>query len=255
MSGTTPAAGAPAVQPRSLVTQVHDEVRAAIASGRHAPGDAVGIADTAKRLGVSATPVREALARLAAQGVLEFHPNLGYRVPAMPTARAYTEWATARVIVESNALRFILGPIDPTLLDEAEALNERIRTTVFGDDADGIRAYSELNWAFHARLIALSRNAILADLHQRLYAAPQFARIFVGRGIPAQERIAAEHASILRRLRRGDREGAAQALQDHIVDSLERDARLADVSLSLARLVPARRARNHSSKRIKEENA
>ena len=82
----------------------------------------------------------------------------------------------------------------------------------------------------------------------------QFARIFVGRGIPAQARVAAEHAAILRKLRRGDREGAAQALQDHIVDSLERDARLADVSLSLARLVPARPPRTPRPKRNQEEN-
>ena len=242
-----------AVQARSLASQVYEAVRGEITRGDHAPGRAVSIADTAKRLQVSATPVREALARLAAEGLLQFHPNVGYRVPELPSAQAYTDWAVARIVVESNALRFVVGPIDAALLDEAEAINERIRTTRFGGDVDDVRAFSELNWAFHARLIALSRNAILADLHARLYAAPQFSRIFIGRGIPAQARIAAEHAAILRRLRRGDRSGAAQALQDHIVDSLERDARLAEVSLSLSRLVARQDDTTHNSPRSKEE--
>ena len=145
-------------------------------------------------------------------------------------------WAVARVVVESNALTYILGPIDTRLIEAAEATNAQIRTTEFGTGPEGIRRFSELNWRFHAQLIALARNPLLEDLHARLYAAPQFSRIFLGRGIPSQTQVAAEHARILRALRRGDRAGASTALRRHIIDSLDRDARLADVSLSLKRL-------------------
>jgi DNA-binding GntR family transcriptional regulator len=225
----------------SLVAQVHDDVRDRIVSGEIACGSAVNIAETAKRLGVSATPVREALARLAAEGLLRFQENIGYSVPALPTAQDYTDWAVARIAVESSALAYILGPIDPRLLDEAEALNRAIRTTRFGGDPSSVRRFSELNWAFHSRLIALARNATLSELHARLYAAPQFGRIFLGRGIPNQADVVAEHDAIVARLRRGDRAGAAAALRDHIVDSLERDARTAALSVSLKRLAPRRR--------------
>jgi DNA-binding GntR family transcriptional regulator len=228
----------------SLVAQVYEDVRDRIASGAHACGTGVGIAETAKRLGVSTTPVREALARLAAEGLLQFQENLGYRVPELPTAKDYTDWAVARIVVESNALSFILGPIDARLLDEAEAINREIRTKRFGGGAVDVRRFSELNWAFHSRLIALARNAMLSALHARLYAAPQFARIFLGRGIPSKSLVADEHDAILKLLRQGDRAGAATALRDHIVDSLERDAHTAEVSLSLRRLAPVRRSAN-----------
>ena len=201
------------------------------------PGASVSIADIAKRFGVSATPVREAFGRLAAEGQLHFVDNIGYSVPALPAAKEYIDWAVARVVVESNAIQYVMGPLDARLLDEADAINARIRATQFGTDHDGIRQFSELNWRFHARLIALARNPLLDDIHARLYAAPQFSRIFLGRGIPNQGLVAAEHAKVLRQLRRGDRAGAAQALSEHIVDSLERDARLSDVSISLKRLV------------------
>ncbi|HEX4884118.1 MAG TPA: GntR family transcriptional regulator [Casimicrobiaceae bacterium] len=230
----------PPLRRQSLVAQVYDDVRDRIVAGAIACGTGVSIAETAKRLGVSATPVREALARLAAEGLLVFHENVGYRVPDLPTAQDYTDWAVARIVVESNALTYILGPVDPRLLDEADALNREIRATRFGGDVDGVRRFSELNWAFHSRLIALARNATLSELHARLYAAPQFARIFLGRGIPNKAHVVAEHDAIVQRLRRGDRAGAAAALRDHIVDSLERDARTAELSVSLKRLARGR---------------
>lgn len=226
-----------AVRARSLVAQVHEEMRRRIADGEFPPGTAVGIADIARRFGISATPVREAFGRLAAEGQLHFVDNIGYSVPALPVAREYVDWAVARVVVESSALLYVLGPIDTRLLDDAEAINERIRTTAFGTNQDGIRQFSELNWRFHAKLIALARNPLLDDVHARLYAAPQFSRIFLGRGIPNQALVSAEHAKVLRQLRRGDCSAAAQALSEHIVDSLERDARLSDVTLSLKRVV------------------
>jgi DNA-binding GntR family transcriptional regulator len=70
--------------------------------------------------------VREAFGRLAAEGQLHFVDNIGYSVPALPAARDYVDWAVARVVVESSALLYMLGPLDARLLDEADAINERL---------------------------------------------------------------------------------------------------------------------------------
>ena len=226
-----------AIRPRSLVSQVHDSVQQRIAAGEIEPGAPLCIAELAKTLGVSQTPVREALARLAASGLAEFKDNIGYRVASLPSARDYTDWAVARIVVESNALRFVIGPLDSRLVDEATTINRQLATHNFGEDADGIRQYSELNWAFHACLIALARNPLLGEIHARLYRAPQFSRIFLGRGIPRRAEIVAEHETILQHLRQGARQLAADALREHIVDSLERDARLADSAVSLRHLL------------------
>jgi DNA-binding GntR family transcriptional regulator len=240
------------VRANSLVAQIHEALRERIATGVFPPGTAVSIAEVSKSFAVSATPVREALARLAAEGQLRFVENIGYSVPPLPDVGDYENWAVARLVVECNALSYILGPLDMRVLDEAEAINERIRDTTFGTGQAGVRQFSELNWRFHAKLIGLARNPLLDDIHARLYAAPQFSRIFLGRGNPNQGLVAAEHTKILRQLRRGDCEGAAAALREHIVDSLERDARLSDLSVSLKRLVrgettrPSRKQRPRS---------
>ncbi len=231
------------VRVRSLVAQVYEEAGRAIASGEFAPGATVGIAEFAKRFAVSATPVREAFARLTSEGRLRFVDNIGYSVPPLPTGKDFTDWAVARVVVESNALLYAMGPLDARLLDEAAAINKRIASTDFGTEQSGIRRYSELNWRFHARLIALARNPLLDEIHQRLNGAPQFGRIFHGRGIPSQATVVAEHERVLKHLRRGDRDGAAAALREHIIESLERDARMSDVSVSLRRLAPHNKRR------------
>ena len=226
------------IRPRSLATQVQEEVQRRLAAGALAPGSAINIAELSREIGVSPTPVREALARLAAEGQLVFVHNIGYRLPDAPTPQQYLDWAVARVVVETNALLYILGPVDPGTLDEAEAINAQIRDTDFGTGAAGIRRFSELNWRFHARLLALARNPLLDEVHARLYAAPQFSRIFLGRGIRHQAKVAAEHQRVVAMLRHGDLDAAAEALRLHIVDSLQRDARLSHVSLSLQRVKP-----------------
>ena len=241
------ASAASPVRARSLVQQIHAEVGQQIDAGDFAPEQPVSIADLARRHGVSPTPVREALARLAAEGKLRFTENIGYSVPPLPGARDYSDWALARLVVEAGALDHILGPLDARLLDEAEAVNARIASEDFGRTATSVRRFSELNWRFHACLVALARNPMLDELHARLYRSPQFSRIFLGRGVVHQQQVAEEHAAVLRALHAGEHAAATAALRAHIVDSLERDARLSDLSLSLRRMDSERRASRMSA--------
>ncbi|MGX9937939.1 GntR family transcriptional regulator [Advenella kashmirensis] len=242
----TQQSGLSTIRPTSLADQVHAQVQHMIAAGRFAPGTAINIAQLSRQCGVSHTPIREALARLAAEGQLIFVRNIGYRLPEPPTIKQYTDWAVARVVVESNALLYILGPIDLALIDKAQQINDQIRQSDFGKTASGIRRFSELNWRFHATLIGLADNAMLEDAHSRLYASPQFSRIFLGRGVINQNEVAVEHERVLACLRDGDRQAAAQALRDHIVDSLERDAQQSHISGLIRRTLNGRLSEDNS---------
>lgn len=225
------------VRARSLSRQVHEEIVQLLDSGEFPAGASVGISDLARRFEISATPVREALAGLAAEGRLLFHENIGYRVPALPTAREYADWAAARIAVESSALLFTFGPIDGALLDAADSINEEMRRTRWDGAGSSARRYSELNRRFHAAIVAVARNPLLDDLQQRLYAGRHFANVFIGRGMPAVEHVVAEHQRIVDALRRGETAEAARQLRAHIVQSLERDARVTDAAPSLRRLM------------------
>ena len=225
------------VRARSLSRQVHEEIVQLIDSGEFPAGAPVGISDLARRFEVSATPVREALAALAAEGRLLFHENIGYRVPELPTAREYADWAAARIAVESSALLFTFGPIDGALVDAAESINEEMRRTRWDGASSSARRYSELNRRFHAAVVAVARNPLLDELQQRLYQGRNFANVFIGRGMPAIEQVVIEHQRIVDALRQGDTGEAARQLRSHIVQSLERDARVAETVPALRRLL------------------
>ena len=225
------------VRARSLSRQVHEEIVQLIDSGEFPAGAPVGISDLARRFEVSSTPVREALAGLAAEGRLLFHENIGYRVPELPTARDYADWAAARIAVESSALLFAFGPIDGALLDAAESINEEMRRTRWNGAGSSAHRYSELNRRFHSAIVAVARNPLLDDLQQRLYMGRHFANVFIGRGMPAVAQVVAEHQRIVDALRQGDTGEAARQLRIHIVQSLERDARVAAAAPALRRLL------------------
>lgn len=87
---------------KSLVTHVEDEIRAALIEGRLEPGTRLVTKDLADSLGMSITPVREALVRFAASGVLTAEPAQSFRVPPMTVAQ-YFEISEIRKSVEGLA--------------------------------------------------------------------------------------------------------------------------------------------------------
>ena len=86
----------------SLRTQVYDSLRDALTAGRFAPGQKLSFRYIAGTLGVSLTPVREAVRRMVAEGAVEMHPNRSLRVPLM-TRDKVLELRDIRLAVEGLA--------------------------------------------------------------------------------------------------------------------------------------------------------
>src|SRR5215470_6826927 len=64
----------------TVVDAAYDQIRALVLSDDIAPGARLGQVELAERLGISRTPVREALRRLSGEGLVDFHANRGFRV-------------------------------------------------------------------------------------------------------------------------------------------------------------------------------
>lgn len=103
MVGTMPSAAPPSIPAdTSLRWQVYDSLREALTAGRFAPGQKLTLRFVAGALGVSLTPVREALRRLVAEGAFEMQPNRSVRVPLMTRAKIL-ELRDIRMAVEGLA--------------------------------------------------------------------------------------------------------------------------------------------------------
>lgn len=163
----------------SLRDQALDTLRQAIVTGEIRPGELHSASSVAKRLGVSVSPVREAMLTLVNEGILEAVRNRGFRIIEM-TAADLAEVVEIRTWLEVPALMELASRPDDLVeeLPQLRALCDRIEElAVAGDPV----AFLATDREFHLRLIALHGNrrlvewvAVLRD-QTRLYGIPELA--------------------------------------------------------------------------------
>lgn len=137
-----------------LSEEVADHVRTRIMSGEVRPGDFIRLDETAAALGVSVTPVREALLTLRGEGLVDLVPRRGYLVS--PMSRQDIQdifWLQAELskrIVDRAITRF-----DAAALDNHASLVEDFRTAATMDDADGV---VRIQYAIHRSINLASQS-------------------------------------------------------------------------------------------------
>ena len=171
------------LQIRSVVDQVHADLLERIVAGELAPGSRLRQEALAAELGVSRTPLREALARLVSEGLVEFIPNRGATVAQRDFNDMDEAWR-ARLVLEPGAARLAAERRDA---EEVERLREAVRRQ--RGAADDVAASFEVNREFHLALVAASGNAHLLRFASLLWLS----RI----GVPIFARQARERAHVL----------------------------------------------------------
>jgi GntR family transcriptional regulator, colanic acid and biofilm gene transcriptional regulator len=157
---------------RSLVTHVEEEIRAALIEGRLKPGTRLVTKELADSLGMSITPVREALIRFAASGVLTAEPAQSFRVPTVTQAQ-YSEISEIRKSVEGLAASKAALQISAEEIAKMEALLVRYRgARIAGDQHLALM----LNKEFRFVLYSVARMPTLLGVIELLWlrAGPGF---------------------------------------------------------------------------------
>lgn len=177
--GIPPRVGSAMRRRPQLSDEVASHLRGAIMSGALRPGDFVRLDETAAELGVSVTPVREALLTLRGEGMVESAPNRGYRVsPLTKTDIDDIFWLQGQIAVEL-ALRAVDRATADDLSRLAE-LNERLRMLVVLPDgvAPDVERIADAEFDFHRELnriadspkLAWFLNSASRTIPYRLYA-------------------------------------------------------------------------------------
>lgn len=150
---------------KSLVTHVEDEIRTALIEGRLEPGTRLVTKDLAETLGMSITPVREALVRFAASGVLTAEPAQSFRVPTISVAQ-YAEISEIRKSVEGLAAYKAVSQIR---VDEVERMRTLLKRYMQAKaDRDKHHALA-LNKEFRFVLYASARMPTLLGVIEMLW--------------------------------------------------------------------------------------
>ena len=202
-----------AVGRENLSSRVYSEIRTAVMNGQYAPGDRLRFNDLAKQLGVSITPVREAIFRLVSEQALEMKAATAVTVPVI-TVKQLREIRMIRHLLEGTAAERAAELITDEQLRELEDLQERFIAAAAVDP----KLASRLNREFHFALMSVAEMPYLYSIVESLWAimGPLF-QIFHIR-MPKREllRNRHRHAKILNALRNRDGQAAREALQDDI---------------------------------------
>jgi DNA-binding GntR family transcriptional regulator len=138
-------------------------IRERIEDGRYVPGYRLVLAQIAGELEISVVPVREAIRRLEAEGLVSFERNVGAQVALIKEAE-YLHTMQTLALVEGFATALSAPTLTPDHLARARAINERMRRSL--DDFDPHR-FTTLNLEFHAVIFEECPNPHILDLVHR----------------------------------------------------------------------------------------
>ncbi len=206
------------IQPAQLEQRVYERLREEIASGALRPGEQLVEARLASELGVSKTPVREALIRLERDGLVEIEPYRGARV-LEPSPSDVSEILELREVLECHIARQLAATRPAEVLEALAATIERGRAALArGSEAEVAAALTEFSDLLAGACANGRLAAVLKDLRNVMLLIGSTSLRAVGR----EARSLDEHARILAAIAEGDADGAAAATSEHI-GSIERD--------------------------------
>ncbi|PSK90469.1 GntR family transcriptional regulator [Murinocardiopsis flavida] len=207
--------------PASKADYVHEALRQEILSGALAPGSAIGQEEIATRLGVSITPVREALRRLESDGLISYRAHHGATVSELGSDAA-EELYLLRAAVEGLTARLAADRITPEQLDRLRAVHERMldaaqRSEEPGGATSGAHALAEDSRVFHQ---------LIADIGGPAFLAAHVASIRQNNPVPLSaslwndpantRRFLDAHERLLAALAAGDSAEAERLMVEHI---------------------------------------
>jgi DNA-binding GntR family transcriptional regulator len=198
----------------TLASEAYDELRVAVIDGQLPPGTPLRLEELARQLGMSISPVREAVRLLETQGLAEYAPYRGARV-TMLSAKEMAEVYEARAALERVSVRRAAVEFTP---EHRAALEDALKKLESAYAESDKVAIVRANSTFHSRIAAASGSHWLERLLSPLLEiSERYAAAVIGDGTPEPARVieARGHAVILAALAANDPDGAEEALKQH----------------------------------------
>lgn len=193
----------------SLSDQVYQYLREQMNSGEFLPGSTINIGKIADQLGISKTPLRDALILLELEGFVTILPRRGVRVNAL-TLQDVKHIYEMVGSLEAAIVQTCFDMITPAHIDKMEALNEKMLAEI---EENNFECFFQSNLEFHNVYVELSDNVLIKKtilpVKQHLYDFPS--KIYISEW---ERRNCREHVDFIECLKKGDGKGAASVLKD-----------------------------------------
>jgi DNA-binding GntR family transcriptional regulator len=200
-------------QDRSLKAQIYESLRNAIVDGRLVAGNLYSVQSLATDLGVSRTPVREALIDLEARSMVSFERNQGVRI-LQTSAHDLKEILTLRILLEVPATFRATQQVTNEVLQKLKTLLDEGEEHMKSGDHQRVL---ELDRHFHATVMEASGNRRLAEYVDHLRDLIVIRGLYTADVQRGLHQYRGQHAQIYRAMKRGDAKGAAKAMKSHLM--------------------------------------
>lgn len=205
----------PAAKETTLNRQVYREVLRQLLDGEIPLGTQLDERTLAARIGVSRTPVREAIIQLVREGLVNYYPYRGHFVK-MWTPKEVNDLFEVRKVLEALAVRLAVRKLSQDDLDELREIVNDIEDALRHGDIEG---FSEADRLFHNTIIQKTGNQTLIDGLDRLDCQIQVIRTIANRAPDLVPRMLNEWPRILAALEVRDAEQSAELMLVHIEDA------------------------------------
>jgi DNA-binding GntR family transcriptional regulator len=189
---------------------VYESLRNAIWEGRFARGERIREEDIAKSLGVSRTPVREALQRLQQRGLLVVRSGRGFAVAQLSNKQIFDLYAM-REILEGSAARFAAQHATESEIAILYQLQKQL-----SNEGHDLLALVTLNRRFHQHIYEATHNQYLLEMLEVLNDSMALLQNLTVRMPSRHGQSDIEHLRIVRAIEKGDQDGAEKAARHHI---------------------------------------
>lgn len=214
---------------RALPDTVYEQLLDLLTWGELPPDSSLPIDGLAAQLGVSPTPVREALARLEATGLVKRKARRGYRVAAPMSQAQMHELVDARMVLEVGAVERAMRNPDELLPDleaaferHKQAANRVLHLSESDNERDAMRQYFADDWCFHEAVLSHCGNRYIVHAVDSLSFRVHRMRQTIGSGISDADDALAEHKNVLDAVRAKDVDAAVAAMKEHLHKLYER---------------------------------
>ncbi len=199
----------------SSVGRVYEELKRRAISFGFRPGERINEVEIARQFGVSRTPLREALNRLAADGFLTFSPKQGFFRKPLDVKEIFDLWEFRLHIETAGSKLAVERGSDEAIVE----IDNHIEQAIEGLAERTVEELVTIDESFHERIMALTGNVEMLRTLQNINARIQYVRIDLQ---ASREMKYAEHRAIVQALKLRDGDRCAALLHQHIEARLDR---------------------------------
>jgi DNA-binding GntR family transcriptional regulator len=209
----------PLLVKRPLSDQTYEALRERILDQGLLPGSRLNVDRLARELGVSSSPVREALARLEAERLVVSEMYSGYSVAPEPTLTYLRDLLSFRIVLEGHCARIGAARRDPEVIAALRAAVARMaKTRRLGRKYREYRRFVAADAQFHQTIVDSAGNEVISAVYASMHAILIQSRLYLNRhsGSARADEVGEEHATILKAFEAGDPGAAETALRHHL---------------------------------------